>query len=412
MSASTRSTSRWWAWLAVWLLLTAAASALHAALWLSGDPTTGLAASAFWRLTGDVVYALNLPAWIAVLFAHPPARFGGVEFAIIAYGLGWLVWLSVILGARWLRRTSGRGRATKPVSNPARRRLLIDAGLGAGAAVTLGPVAYGTLVEPWSLRITRHTLTIRDLPPGLRGLRVALFADPHVGPRVPDEFIRRAVQATLDLKPDLILLLGDYIHIAAPAARRSAELIAPLVSAGIPHAAVRGNHDWRGGRDFVSDALRAVGVRFIDNDRLFLDESRRLLDQPPPGDAPTLCLAGLGDLHEHVVDVAAALRDVPQTTPRLVLAHQPATAWHPDLARAGTPDGPRIDAMVCGHTHGGQVNLPVLGSPAKWLGWLNGYTSGVDRRRPFPVVVSSGIGLSLIPVRLNAPPEIVELTLQ
>lgn len=395
-------------WLLAWLLLTAASVALHAWLWPAGGiEPSGVPGPV--RVVGNVVYTLNLPAWIALLWIHPPARFGGWVFAVPAFGVGWAAWLGLVFGVRTWRARVRPARGTTGPSMPERRRWMVEATTElAGAAVAV-PVAYGTLVEPWTLRVTRYRLPVRDLPVELDGLRLALFADPHVGPRVPDEFITRAVSTTLDLKPDAILLLGDYIHAVTPMPRRAAELLAPLVASGIPMVGVRGNHDWRGGVDRAGPALRALGVRFIDNDRVFLDGSRRIHDEPPAG--PALCLAGLGDLHEHEVDLAAALRGVPAVMPRLILAHQPATTWHPDLRPANTPGGPRIDAMVCGHTHGGQVNLPLVGSPAQWIGWMAGYTRGIDRRATFPVVVSSGIGLSLIPVRIGAPPEIVELTL-
>lgn len=413
---------RWLVYLLLWLALTSLATFLHWAQWNAPNhtpPSAAWAQAEPLRITGNVVYTLNLPAWVVALWTYPPARYGPAIFAFIAYGLGWACWLGLIAGVlrlrRWLARPRNAVTADAQGDAPAnlsRRALFVNTALGAGAVAVTAPVAYGTLIEPWSLRVTKYTLPIRELPSGLCGLRLAVFADPHVGPRVPDEFIARAVRATLDLKPDVILMLGDYVHAVAPQAQKAASLLAPLVAGAVPVLAVRGNHDWRKGVDLAGSALHAIGVRLVDNERVFLDESHAVHDEPPADGRPVLCIAGLGDLHEHVVDVHRAMRAVPPTCPRIFIAHQPSTALHKDLRAANQPGGPRVDLMISGHTHGGQIVLPLLGTPAHWIGWMDGYTRGVDTRLSFPVVVSSGIGLSLIPVRIGAPPEILEITLE
>lgn len=428
---------RWRRWIVAWTLLTAVAVALHWAAWMAPNGTppveVPLISSGPARVLGNLIYTFAAPVWQPMIFIVPGARYGGLIYPVVAYGLAIGVWMLIVIGVLvWRRRmlsmSSGASArrlggaavreaatqlsASEPacggtlVPNSSRRALLVNGTVGAAALMAAGPIAYGALIEPWSLRVTRYTIPIRGLPNSLHGVRLALFADPHCGPRVPESFIERAVQTTLDLKPDVICLLGDYIHAVTPQVERAVQLLAPLVRAGVPVVGVLGNHDWRGAGDECSKALSAMGVTMIDNDRVFLDASRRMRTESSGGDE--LCIAGIGDLHEHVVDVARALRGVPADVPRLVLAHQPATAEHPTIASASRP---RIDLMVSGHTHGGQVVLPLVGAPAKWMGFGGGYVYGLDERNRFPVLISAGIGLSLIPVRLGAAPEIVELTL-
>src|SRR5262249_41113746 len=138
----------------------------------------------------------------------------------------------------------------------------------AGAA---GMGGVGTIATPWSLRLRRRRFAIRGLPPVLEGLRVVHIADTHLGPRIPGPFIESAVGLALSLKPDLVGVGGDYIHLNSTLIGRAAALFRPLCEA-LPGrvVGVLGNHDhWCDGEGMAA-AMRAIGVRMIDNDRVFL----------------------------------------------------------------------------------------------------------------------------------------------
>lgn len=296
-----------------------------------------------------------------------------------------------------------------PIGVPISRRRFLAGGALALGAGGVGSAAHATMVEPWGLRVARARVTISGLPTSLDGMRIAHVSDTHLGPKVPAWAVRAAVDLTLSLRPDLVALTGDYVHRADESAEHAAELFRPLT--GAPGCAgvvgVLGNHDWYGDGRRVSAALSRVGVRMIDNDRLFLDgASRTLLAREPAGEC--LCIAGVGDLDMDRVDLPAALGAVRDRTARVLLSHNPDVAELDGVAGA---DAPRVDLMLSGHTHGGQVRLPLLG--ALWVPSAHGdkYTGGVAQAPRCPVVTSRGVGMSILPVRFNCPPEIVEITL-
>jgi hypothetical protein len=196
---------------------------------------------------------------------------------------------------------------------------------------------------------------------------------------------------------DLVCLLGDFVDPEVSFGRPVApELVAqPL---GVIHAplgvvAVLGNHDWRTDGPRVTTALRDAGATVLENASVRVGDGAR-----------GLWIAGLEDPTERVPDVTAALRDVPDGEPLLVLSHDP------DLF----PSIPAHAALtLAGHTHGGQVNL---GSSLRALVipslFGDRYARGHVVEGGRHLYVTSGVGTSSHPVRFARPPEIVVLTLR
>lgn len=295
-----------------------------------------------------------------------------------------------------------------------RRRFLLGGMFGAASLAGAGSAANATLVEPWNLAVRRYRAPIRGLPPGLDGLRIAQVSDTHLGRFVPESAIVRAVETALALAPDLVALTGDYVHCGVEWNDRAAALFRPLVEARgvLGVVGVLGNHDWYGSGPAMRASMERVGVRMIDNGRVFLDAGTRTLSAtPPPADA--LCIAGVGDLDEDQVDFVGALGGVPHDMPRLLLSHNPDVAESPALVGGSSSDDApaRVDLMLCGHTHGGQVRLPFLGAPMVPSAYGQKYAGGMARGPACPVIVSRGVGMSILPVRFNCPPEVVEVTL-
>ena len=145
---------------------------------------------------------------------------------------------------------------------------------------------------------------------------------------------------------------------------------------------------------------RRAGIRLLDRDHVFLGPEG--LREEPGEDA--LCLAGFGDLWEDEHDPADALVGVPGATPRLVLSH------NPDYAER-IPADLRVDLLLAGHTHGGQVRVPGRGTPVVPSAFGQKYAGGLCQGPRCPVQVSRGVGMAYLPVRIGVPPEIVELTL-
>lgn len=394
-------------WLGAWAALSGLGAALNIAVWSPAVVEAG--ASDHLKPVANVFQFLAVPGWIVLRPVTPIWRPTGAGANIAAHSAAWAFWLGALYLASMVR-----ARLLRPESQPvgpapslllSRRRFLLDAPIALGSLGAGAGLARATLLDPWDLQVRSYTVPVRGLPRSLDGLRLAHLTDLHLGPRVPALFLEQAVDRAIALRPDLMLLTGDYIHTGRGNMQAAARLFDPVVRSQIPVVGVLGNHDWYGGGPEMAEALVRAGVVMIDNARVFFDAAERRLTDTPPREA--LCLAGVGDLLEDTVDVDAALSGVPESAPRLMLAHNPDTAELPAIAAAR----PRIDLMVSGHTHGGQVSLPFIGAPIVPSDHGQKYAGGLVKGPACPVLVSRGLGMSILPIRFRVPPEIVLLTL-
>jgi len=271
------------------------------------------------------------------------------------------------------------------------RWLLIPAALG---LVFL--TAWALWWEPSSLRIVRQTIAVSPWHAADSGLKIAVLSDLHVGsPHRSLANLKDVVTATNSEKPDLIVLLGDYVisgvvggHFVEPEpiATELAELKAPL---GV--VAVLGNHDWWYNGERVRKALASRGIRVLENENL-----RRTYQ----GQSFWLC--GLADLWTRGEKLLPTLAEIQDTDPILVLMH------NPDLF----PQMPaRVSLSLAGHTHGGQVNLPLIGRVVVPSKFGQRFAYGLIEENGKKLFVTEGIGTSIVPVRFRAAPEIVLLTI-
>ena len=268
---------------------------------------------------------------------------------------------------------------------------------GAAAAA-----AYPLFGEPHRLVVTRRVFPVRGLPPSLDGLRVVQVSDIHLGPWLTVGRVRRIVEQTNALQPDLVALTGDFVMRSADYIPQVASALAGLRPA-VGAVGVLGNHDWNEDGHGCARALENVGVRMIDNNRLFLTPGRTLSDR----DADGLCVAGVGDLWRDVQLYDRALGDLPAGLPRLLLSHNPDVAEEP----AFTDGGYRVDLMLSGHTHGGQISLPVVGPPVTMSRYGQKYARGLVQGPTCPVYVSRGLGMAMLPLRFGSTPEIAVIEL-
>jgi predicted MPP superfamily phosphohydrolase len=381
---------------------------LHRAAWLSPSPPVIVIG-----LTG-MLHVIEAPGWAALRFFTGGWGHGLWLTPALVSGMSWLFWF-VAAWMLWELRTgahliaaarAGRVAAPGAPADPSRRGFLIDAPLAAAVLVPTGTAVKSTLIDPWALELRRYTVPIRGLPRELDGLRLAQLSDTHLGPRVPLAFLRRSVRMALELKPDIFLLTGDYIMSGRMRIGPAAAVFRPLIETGRPVLGVLGNHDWYGNGPAMSAALTAIGVRMIDNSRVHLEAATRTIVHHPRGES--LCIAGVGDYLTDKVDVHAALGGVGAEVPRLLLSHNPDVAELPAFLGF---DAARVDLMISGHTHGGQVLLPFIGAPLVPSRYGQKYLGGLVEGPAFPVLVSRGIGMSILPLRFNVPPELVEITL-
>lgn len=308
------------------------------------------------------------------------------------------------------------------------RRNVLKAGLG-GVAIGAGLGGYA-LAEPFRLSITNYQVSPKSWPCGLR-LRLAALADLHIcEPFMGLEKLRYIVERTNALAPDAVLLLGDFVpgNAMSRIVRRLpggaviekeawADVLAELKA---PHGvhAVMGNHDWwedataqrqRGGPVEVARLLRRVGINALEN------EAKRIIKDGQPA-----WIAGLGDqwaLHPlpgvpadpvtwyHGVDnLAGTLAQTAPDEPVILMAHEPDI--FDDVARLARP----VALTVSGHTHGGQVRLAGY-APTVPSRFGQRYAYGHVREAGRDLVVSGGLGCSILPIRFGAPPEIVMIEL-
>ena len=286
-----------------------------------------------------------------------------------------------------------------------RRKFLLTGGalLGSGVAAA----CYGIVIETsFRLRIVGWPIAHPGWPASMPPLRIAVLTDLHaMEPWMPVPRIERIVHAANELQPDLIVLLGDYV--AGMARYRTgtvdiADWAAALRPLRAPYGvhAVLGNHDWWVDPRGVRAGLEKVGIRVLENDAFKLHGAGR-----------RFWLAGLGDqlakrLRGRFVGVddldGTVAQTMGDTDPVVLLAHEP------DIF-VNVP--PRITLTLSGHTHGGQVLLPFIGRPVipSQYGERFAYGHIVERGRH--LLVSSGLGMSGLPIRFMVPPEIALVTL-
>lgn len=280
-------------------------------------------------------------------------------------------------------------------------KILRSAGSRAAASAVFNAetwrAAYESAVGPERILISMYEMEIQDLHKSLNGLRIVQLTDIHHGPWLPLEFVDAIVEKANNLKPDIVALTGDYVVNAPRYIKPVVESLSRL-RPQIATTAVLGNHDWWEGGEELRDALIAAGIHVIDNDRRLLAPDRQFMDETDEG----LCIAGVGDPWADKVDFDAALAGVPDNVPRLVLSHNPDCAEDRHFLKVGY----RVDLMLSGHTHGGQVCFPNTGQPMLPKIRKNKYARGLVFGPQCPVYVCRGIGTAGVPLRLASDPEI------
>jgi predicted MPP superfamily phosphohydrolase len=317
----------------------------------------------------------------------------------------------IVLGSlnRWMNRRLGLAPAPQPEPPPgqavSRRQILRVTKRAVVTGAAVGALGYPIAWEPQHYVISRRTFPLRGLPASLDGLRIVQLTDIHLGPWLSEGYVRRIVASANALSPDLLALTGDYV-LHSPAYIEPVAGILAGLRAKVGIVGVLGNHDWREDGPAMRKVLAAAGVRMIDNDRCYVTPGREL--RPESTETAGLCLAGVGDLWTDRQLYDRALEGVPPAMPRLLLSHNPDVAEE----RAFVSSGYRVDLMLSGHTHGGQIYIPGLGTPVLPSHYGQKYASGLVRGPVCPVFVSCGLGTALLPIRVGVPPEIAVIELK
>ena len=304
------------------------------------------------------------------------------------------------------------GYLAEPMNTFTRRRFLQGTGVLLAAPFGLGSYAFA--IEPgFRLDLTSYHVAPRNWPEGLV-IKAAVIADIHAcEPLMPASRVRSIAEFTNRLQPDIIFILGDFNAghrmVSAPVFPQQWGEALSVLRAPLGVYAILGNHDlWHGalpgmrsdGGASIQKALRHANIKLLENEAFRLEK-----------DGSPFWVAGLADQLGHRVgryrfqgldDLPGTLRQVSDDAPVILLAHEPFIFRH-------VPK--RVALTLCGHTHGGQVDLPFFTAAYLNTRWGDDYVYGhiVDDDRH--MIISAGLGTSIVPVRFLCPPELVHVTI-
>ncbi|KMP11568.1 metallophosphoesterase [Candidatus Nitromaritima sp. SCGC AAA799-A02] len=273
------------------------------------------------------------------------------------------------------------------------------------SGLSLGKGYYNTFHS--QIRLEQVQIKIPNLPSSFKGLRIAQISDLHSSSIVSQESIVRAVELAMEQKPDLIVLTGDYIGEKAQMHideihefhREYLDKCVDALSylkAPMGIFAVLGNHDYWAGPEAtqaIHDDLKSkLGVTWLRNSNVLLKYKGQ-----------EIALMGVEDYWEKSCSLGDALKGTDKKT-KVLLSH------NPDINEIIFPFQ-NIDLVLSGHTHGGQIAFPFIGTP--FYPGLHGqkYRRGLVRDGARQTYINRGVGHLVIPVRFNSPPEVTLITL-
>jgi predicted MPP superfamily phosphohydrolase len=281
------------------------------------------------------------------------------------------------------------------------------------AVATTGVLAIGadtTIFEPNDPQLVRLEIPLARLPRSFDGFTIAQLSDFHFEEIFSVVPIRKAIKAVNDLRPDLIVLTGDFVTVpiledflskkSADVSRgkeavRTAPPCSQLLSglrARLGVFAILGNHDVASVPDFITECLENHGIRVLRNTSLPIEQGKA-----------RFWLAGIDDVMQGVPDLSRTLTSIPKEEAVVLLSHEPdfadEAALHP------------IDLQLSGHSHGGQIWLPMIGAP--WLPpYAQKYPRGKYQVGGLTLYTNIGLGTIRVPMRLNCTPEVTLFTLR
>jgi hypothetical protein len=266
---------------------------------------------------------------------------------------------------------------------------------------TFAAFLHTAMIEPRQIEITHRPIKLSKLPSEFHGFRVVQLSDIHHSPFLSEQEIASAVSRANDLRPDLVVLTGDYVSHSRDYIPGCARALGMLrASHGV--FAVLGNHDhWTDGQ-MLKSALQDQGIRVLCNESSRIEIASSYIQ-----------LAGVDDMMVRRDDLRKALMDTHIGETRILLSHNPRIIR--EAARAG------VDLVLSGHTHGGQINWRLLAGreEARKPRWLRR-----SKRRPkgsmlrghaqlgsTQLYVNRGLGTVILPLRYGCAPEITVLEL-
>jgi uncharacterized protein len=297
--------------------------------------------------------------------------------------------------AAWVyRRVAGHASTLKPGAiDPlllARRRFLKQTAVVVSATPFVAGI-YGLLYGRLDVEVTRQRIRLTRLPKAFEGFRIAQLSDFHISPFMPADEIRRYVTITNQLKPDLVVMTGDFVAWDPAAQGEVVQVLAGLRAlCGV--FGCLGNHETiTQTEDSITRLFGAQGIHILRQERA-----------PIQLGGDTLSLIGIDDSQPNLRVIAPLV--MPDTI-NILLIHDQGPDGFDDAVKLG------IDLTLAGHTHGGQLSLEFLHRGLCLSRLMSPYTSGWYEKPGGQLYVNRGIGTTMLPIRLGARPEITILEL-
>jgi len=252
--------------------------------------------------------------------------------------------------------------------------------------------AYATLIEPYNYLVSQTDIYLKNLPERFENYRITQLTDVHHSRILGIEEVIRVVQLAQQTKPDIFVLTGDY----STSYRRYIEPCAEaLGSLSAPDGvwAVLGNHDHYTDSELTTRALERQRIVVLNNKNTSLRRGSDVLQ-----------LSGIDDWTWNATDWTKAFAGINKKTPTILLSHQPSVLEFEQTQN--------VSLILSGHTHGGQIKIPWLGTPAKFATKDLRFAQGLFRHHDVQLYVSSGTGVIGLPIRFGVRPEIAVLRLK
>lgn len=251
---------------------------------------------------------------------------------------------------------------------------------------------WGIFIEPNYIKVEKLSLEIKDLPPSFESLKILHLSDIHFKKFGRKE--KKILKILNELNPDFIFITGDIIDVRTKdfeSCHKFLEELSRNYEARI--FAVYGNHDHQN-RNFnlFNDFLEKSKIEILNNQAKKIEK-----------DGDFIYLIGVDDPHLEYDDIEQAMKGIEKNTPKILIAHSPEI-----FRKIKEKD---IDLVLVGHTHGGQINIPPFSHLALPLRYDKKYKNGLFEENSTYLYVNRGIGETLLPIRINAFPEVALITL-
>jgi uncharacterized protein len=253
-------------------------------------------------------------------------------------------------------------------------------------------LAYAVFIEPYSIEIKEVAISSPDIPHSFDGKRIVFVSDIHNGDYFSRERVTNLVSRINGLKPDMIILGGDYAYWGSTNTSVCFEELKNL-QAPIGKYGVLGNHDYWEGEPEVLKNMNYSGITSLNNQGYWIYSG-----------SERIRLGGVSDLWHGMADPIPTIIEANQSDYVIMVSH------NPDYAEE--LETPIVDLVLSGHTHGGQVTLFGLWAPYMSSSYDQKYRGGFVDTAFTTVYVTRGIGMTLLPIRFFARPEITVLALE